>query len=317
MTGSFWKSLPRPNASWTRLGFPIALVILLIGGAIAFPAFGTLQNFEILATFSVVPFVVALGETFVIVGRGVDLSVGSMAGLSGAIFAELSAKGQPGYEAMAITLIIASGYGLLQGLIITKLKVSFFIVTLGGYAILRSQTSVILNGEGISINSPFVDTLANGKIGAVPIIIILAIAAFLISLVLLRATVYGRSLYATGSNPQAALLAGIRTDRITTSAYVVSAFAAGLSGVLLAGQLGAADPAAATGLELTVIAAVLIGGTRFSGGHGGVGLTLLGIIFLQSLSNLLLTAGVNSFWLGTASGIVLVIAVAIDRTRKD
>jgi ribose/xylose/arabinose/galactoside ABC-type transport system permease subunit len=314
---SVWQSLPRPNASWTRLGFPVALVVLLVWGAIAYPAFGTVANFKILAAFSVVPFIIAIGQTFVIVGRGVDLSVGSMAGLSGAIFAELSAHGQPGYEAMGITLLIASAYGLVQGLIITKLKVSFFIVTLAGFSILRSQASVILNGQSVTIASPFLDALSNGTLAGIPVIILLAVLAFAIALIVLRATVYGRSLYATGSNPQAALLAGIPTDRITTIAFVVSAFAAGLGGVLLAGQLGSSEPSAATGLELTSIAAVLLGGTRFSGGHGGVGGTLLGIVFLQCLSNLLLIAGVDSFWLGTASGVVLVIAVAIDRTRKD
>src|SRR5207249_3503918 len=119
------------------------------------------------------------------------------------------------------------------------------------------------------------------------------------------------------SNPQAALLAGIRTDRITTTAYVISASLAGFAGILLVGQLGSSQPSAGTGLELISIAAVLLGGTRFSGGHGGVGGTLLGILFLQLLSNLLLIAGVDAFWLGTASGVVLILAVAIDRTRKD
>ena len=311
------RALPRPNASWSRLAFPIALVILLVGGAIAYPEFGTLTNFRIVIAFSVVPFIIATGQTFVIVGRGVDLSVGSMAGLAGAVFAVLTAHGESALVALTVTMLIAGGWGLLQGLLITKLKVSFFIVTLAGFSIVRSQASVVLKGTSLTVNSPPIDWLSNGLVAGVPIIIIVAAIAFLAALGVMRGTVYGRSLYATGSNPQAALLAGIRTDRITTTAYVISASLAGFAGVLLVGQLGSSQPSAGTGLELISIAAVLLGGTRFSGGHGGVGGTLVGVLFLQLLSNLLLIAGVDAFWLGTASGVVLILAVAIDRTRKD
>jgi ribose transport system permease protein len=312
-----WKSLPRPTASWSRFAFPIALVILLIGGSITYPDFGTLTNFRIVLAFSVVPFIIATGQTFVIVGRGVDLSVGSMAGLTGAVFGELVAHGQPDLLALSLTLLMAAAYGLIQGLIVTKLKVSFFIVTLAGFSILRSQASVVLHGTSLTVNSRLIDWLSNGNIAGVPVILVIAALAFLVALVVLRGTVYGRSLYATGSNPQAAILAGIRTERITTAAYVISATLAGFAGVLLVGQLGSSQPSAGSGLELISIAGVLLGGTRFSGGHGGVGGTLLGIVFLQLLSNLLLIAGVDAFWLGTASGVVLITAVVIDRTRRD
>jgi ribose/xylose/arabinose/galactoside ABC-type transport system permease subunit len=312
-----WNALRRPSANWSRLAFPIALVVLLVGGSLAFPDFGTLTNFRIVLAFSVVPFIIATGQTFVIVGRGVDLSVGSMAGLAGGVFGVLTFHGQPGLLALAITLLMAAGYGLVQGLLITKLKVSFFIVTLAGFSILRSQASVVLKGTSLTVNSPTIDWLSNGIVAGVPVIIIVAVVTFFASLIVMRATVFGRSLYATGSNPQAALLAGIRTDRITTIAYVISATLAGFAGVLLVGQLGSSQPSAGTGLELISIAAVLLGGTRFSGGHGGVGGTLLGIVFLQAMGNLLLIAGIDAFWLGTASGVVLILAVAIDRTRRD
>jgi len=298
--------------------FPFALATMLVIGAIFYPNFRTLDNFRNVLVFASIPLIVSLGQTMVVLGRGVDLSVGSMVGLSGAVFAWLFNNGQSFWVSAVAVLVAGAALGTsVNGMLITKGKVSFLIVTLGTFSIFRSIATVVLNGTSITVDSSTLDNTVNGQVGAVPNIIILAGAFYLGTLVLLRGTTYGRSLYAVGANPDAARLAGIPVDRVMLIAYGISALLAALAGILTVGQLGSAQATAGVGAELISIASVLLGGTRFSGGHGGVTGTLLGVLFLGVLINLLLIAGVNSFWQGTASGLVLIAAVAIDRGRRD
>jgi ribose transport system permease protein len=301
-----------------RWVFPAALATIIAFGAIRFSTFRTFDNVRNVLSFSAIPLVVALGETLVVLGRGVDLSTGSMVGLSGAIFAKLYLDGVPLWLAFFLTLAIGLALGVcLNGFLITKARISFLIVTLGTFSIFRSQVEVLLGGQSVTIFSGTMDRLANGRSHGIPNVVILAGAIYLLTLLLLRATVYGRSLYAVGANPEAARLAGINVDAVMIIAYGLCATLAALAGLLTVGQLGSAQPTAGVGMELAAIAAVLLGGTRFSGGYGGVTRTLLGVIFLGVLNNVLFIGGVSSFWQGTASGLVLIAAVAIDRTRRD
>lgn len=295
-----------------------AFVILVLFCSIALPAFASFDNFRNILTFSAILFIIALGQTLVVLGRGVDLSVGSMVGLSGAILGRLVAMGYDVPFGIALTLLIAIVLGaVVNGMLITKVRISFFIVTLGTFSLFRSQAQVLLGGESLTVRSPFLSELANGRLGPVPNVVLFATVVFLIVLFLQNGTVYGRSLYATGANPVAARLVGIRTDRIRIISYAICALLAAVAGLLTVGQIGSAQPSAGTGLDLSALAAVLLGGTRFSGGHGGVGPTLLGVLFIATLNNALAIAGVNSFWQGTAAGLVLIAAVAIDRSRGE
>jgi ribose transport system permease protein len=241
-----------------------------------------------------------------------------MMALSGAVFAELYLDGSTFVVAFVGALVLGVFLGLVvNGLITTKLKVSFIIVTLGTFAIFRSQATVIVDGQSVTITNSTLEWLANGSIGPIPAIVVVAAAVYLVMLAVLRGTAYGRAVYAVGANPVAARLAGIPVDRIIYVGYGICGGLAALAGLLTVGQLGSAQPTTGTGAELTAIAAVLLGGTRFSGGHGGVTGTVVGVLFLGMLLNLLLIAGVDSFWQGTASGVVLIAAVALDRTRRD
>ena len=206
---------------------------------------------------------------------------------------------------------------LANGVIVTKLRVSFIIVTLGTFSIFRSLADVIINGTSISVYNPTLDWMANGEIGPIPVLIITAVLFYLIMLFVLRGTTFGRSVYAVGANPEAARLSGIPVHRIVIAGYAICGGLAAFAGILTVGQLGSSQPTAGVSAELNSLAAVLLGGTRFSGGHGGVTGTVMGVLFLGTLTNLLLIAGVNSFWQGTASGLVLITAVALDRTRRD
>ena len=135
--------------------------------------------------------------------------------------------------------------------------------------------------------------------------------------VLLNRTVFGRNVYAVGSNPEAARLAGVNVDRVAMICYGICALCAGIAGLLLVGSLGAADPSAGLGNEFFALTAVLLGGTRFSGGAGTLFGTLLGLVFLIVLSNILLLSGLPQFWIGAVQGVVLLVAVGIDRARRD
>ncbi|KRC62801.1 hypothetical protein ASE14_03010 [Agromyces sp. Root81] len=301
----------------TDLVLPIALVVLIVVGLTLFPSFRSVGNFVNILTFSSILLIVAIGETFVVIGRGADLSVGSMVGFSGAILAILVIDGWPPVLAAATALMFGVGIGIAQGLLIAKLRISFLIVTLGTFAILRSQVQVLLQGQSKTVSVPFLETLATGRVGPIPIIVIVAVLAYLLATWVLRGTGFGRALYAVGSSPEAARLAGIPAAKVTIIAFAISALAASFAGLLTVGSLGSAQTTAGTGMEMTALSAVLLGGTRFSGGYGSATRTLFGVLFLGVLNSILYAAGVSSFWQGTASGLVLIAAVALDRTRKD
>ncbi|MEV1169138.1 ABC transporter permease [Nonomuraea sp. NPDC049784] len=308
---------PRFRAS-VELAFPAALLVLLVGAVIAFPSFRVVGTYLDILSFSSVLFIIAIGQTLVVIGRGVDLSVGSMAGLAGAVFATLTVSGWSSAAAAGVALLLGLAVGAIaHGLLITKLGISFMIVTLGTYSLLRSQAQVVLEGKSITIDVGWLDALSNGRVLGIPSVVLLAAGLYLVAVLILRCTGFGRALYATGSNPLAARLAGLPIDRVTIIAFAVSGLFAALAGLLTVGQLGSAQPGGGAGLELTAIAAVLLGGTRFSGGFGSVTRTLVGVLFLAVLNNVLYAAGVSSFWQGTASGAVLIAAVAIDRSRKE
>lgn len=312
--------------SWSvffgRYAFGLALGLLLLYGAARFPQFRTVATFRNVLAFSSIPMIIALGQTLVIISRGVDLSVGSMVGLSGAIFATFISNdwgllfGAPIDGAIAtvvIAVVIGAGF---QGLLITKARISFLIVTLGMFAIVRSLANVVLDGRSITVNAPTLTDVVNDRSFGIPNIVLIAGLAYLLTVLILRVTAYGRALYAVGANPDAARVAGIPVDRVITIAYGLSAMFASVAGLLTVGQLGSAQVSAGAGTELTSIAAVLLGGTRFSGGHGSATRTLMGILFLGFLNTVLRLSGVSSFWQGTASGLVLIAAVAIDRSRE-
>lgn len=302
----------------SKLAFPVALLILVVVGLIAYPTFRTTDSLLNILTFSSILFIVAVGETVVVIGRGVDLSVGSTVGLSGALFATLVAGGWSAPLAALAALALGFVIGTcVHGILITKIGISFLIVTLGTFSLFRSQAQVILDGQSVLVDVPVLTALANDRVFGVPYLVLLAAVVYVLAVLLLRCTGYGRALYAVGSNPDGARLIGLPVDMVLILAYGICGLLAAAAGLLAVGQLGSAQPTGGVGLELAALAAVLLGGTRFSGGFGNVTRTLFGVLFLAVVNNLLYVAGVSSFWQGTASGVVLVAAVALDRTRRD
>jgi ribose/xylose/arabinose/galactoside ABC-type transport system permease subunit len=301
-----------------QAGFLIVIALMLLGALVFLPQLRSSNYLMVqMATYSAV-LIMALGQTFVVVQVGFDLSTGAMQGFVGGLVFLMVGWGLADGPVILLALLAAGaiGYGV-HGLLIAKAKMNFFIVTLASFTILPSLLRVILDGSSKPVFSPALDWLANGSTIGIRNPIILAAVVFAVLWVVLNRTVFGRNVYAVGSNREAARLAGVRVDRVTMASYAICAVCAGIAGLLLLGSLGAADPSAGLGNEFFALTAVLLGGTRFSGGQGSLAGTVLGLLFLVVLSNILLLGGMPQFWIGAVQGVVLLAAVGIDRARRD
>jgi inositol transport system permease protein len=313
-----------------RFGPLLFLLALMVVFAFTNKAFlDPINIFNVMRQISVTG-LIALGMTFVILTAGIDLSVGSLLAFCGMIAAvvakggtantlSLASSGNQGFgwfAALIAAVAVGAAAGGVQGLAITRLKVPPFVVTLGGLTIFRGLTLTVSNGGPISGFTPEMRWFGTGLIGPVPVpVIIFAVAAILCHIVL-RYTRYGRSVYAVGGNAEAARLSGLRVDRILISVYVIVGFFAGLAAFVLSARLNSAEAVAGVGYELTVISAVVIGGTSLFGGIGSVGGTVVGAALIGVLVNGLVLNNVSSYTQQIIIGMILIVAVAFDRWLK-
>ncbi len=304
--------------------------VLVVFGIIA-PNFLSFANLVAMAKHSAIWTILAMGMTFVIIGDGIDLSVGSIAGLCGMLAGGFIVEGLrlPMFDLVIyfhtgmiiiIVLLIGTGLGAVNGLLITRLKVAPFIATLGmmymarGFAMLRSggKTFPNLIGDPSLGNTGF-PKLGAGTIIGIPLVVWIAIALAVIAAYVSKKTPLGRHVYAVGGNADAAKLSGIRVRRIKMATYMFSGFTAALTGLVLSSQLVASHPATGESYELTTIAAVVLGGTSLSGGRGSIGGSVIGALILGVLNDGLVMVGVSSFWQTVIKGFVVVIAVVVDQ----
>ena len=300
-----------------------AVVLLLLIGIFCFfsvtqPDFFSRANIENLLTGSSILFVVSIGMTFVVLTGGIDLSVGSLLALSGIILSELfNDLGLPAPLAVLGTCLIAALLGgAVNGVLIGRLGLSFFVVTLGTLSIYRGLVNIWSDTETTYITSSFIDSIAFGKLLGIPYPIWIMVATYLVGLVVLRWTYFGRDVYAVGGNITAARLSGISVARTLIMVYAIAGLCAGIGGVIQAARLGAASPLVGEATPLDAAAAVLLGGTSFLGGVGGVTGTAVGVLFIGTLQNGLSISGVSSFWQQVVTGVILILAIAIDRLQQ-
>lgn len=299
-------------------GLSLLIIYLLVCAVftILSPYFLTINNFVNIGRTLPVVGIIAIGETLVLIAGGVDLSVGSVAALSGVITGLLwEAAGLP--IGLAATAGLASGVfiGLINGLLVTRLRINPLISTLATFSIVRGLAFVLTNAQMNQLTHPAFLYLGRGNIAGVPVPFILMLALFGIFIFVLRQTPFGRDLYAIGGNPMAARLAGVASRRNLLIVFVLSGLLAGLGGLVQASQLAAGSPQAAVGLEFTVIAAVVLGGTSLAGGKGTLIGTFFGVIILRTLDNGLILTGVSSYYQIFARGAVLILAVGLDQLR--
>lgn len=301
-----------------RTYFPILLFIalIIIFGSMS-SRFLTFGNFAIVLQQTVVLLVAALGMTFVIVAGSIDLSVGSIVAIAALVSASLS--GVIGIWAIFPAALIGMLAGFVNGIIFARGKVPSFMVTLGTLVAYRGIVLYFMRGAPVSItNLDFIRTYS-GRTFNIPNAAIITLVVVIVAYILFNFTVFGREVRAIGGGERVAILTGIRVDRVKIFIFTISGLLCGLAGLLQSARVYAATAQLGTGLELDVIAAVVVGGTPLTGGVGGIFSTVLGAFIITILSNGMNMVGVDPFIQNIAKGIVLIVAVfiTIDRSKID
>jgi ribose/xylose/arabinose/galactoside ABC-type transport system permease subunit len=306
-------------ATWIKprqLTLPLLIVALAIGIGVVEPRFWSSANLSNLLRQLAPLMVLSVGQAFAIIGGGLDLSVAATLAASGAV--GVIAMSHVGV-AFGVTSMLGTGLciGLVNGALITAFDVSPFIITLGTMSVLRGLTLVITGGLPLYDIPPlFLDIFGDGTILGVPVSGLIAAFCMLLGAFLLRRTLFGRYVYAIGANATAAFNSGVRVRRVTLAIYGVSGLMAGVAAVILTSWVSAAQPLAGSGLDLLSIAVVVVGGAALTGGTGSMTGTLYGAIILGMLSNGLNMLGVSSFYQTTSVGVIIIIAVILDRLRN-
>ncbi len=299
-----------------RYGLILSFLLLCLALTLLSDRFLTVNNMVNVLRQSTINGIIAIGMTYVILTAGIDLSVGAILALSAVVTADLLQGGTAVPLAILIGLGIGSTMGLINGLIITKANVPPFVATLGMMTIARGLTLTYTEGRPITGLPDAFRTLGTGSIGPVPVPILLAAAAFIIGYILLTRTALGQFIFAIGNNPTAARFAGISVDRTITFVYVLAGALSALAGMILIARLDSAQPTAGTAYEFDAIAAVVVGGTSFAGGQGGLGGTLVGVLIIAVLNNGLNLLNVSSFYQPVVTGVVIAVALLLHRALR-
>lgn len=296
----------------------LALVVVCIALAFMSPNFLSVSNsFDVMRQVSINA-VIAFGMTLSILLGGIDLSVGSILAVSSVLAAMTMKAGHSAGLAAGIAILAGAAMGSLNGVVIAKGKVAPFIATLGMMTLLRGLALVLSNGSPISgFSSNFFALLGSGYVARlIPVPVVLMLAMFAVFWFVLTRTVFGRHVYATGGNSEAAKLSGVNTDRVQILVYTLSGAMAALAGVILTSRLDSAQPTAGAGYELDAITAVVLGGTSLAGGRGWIFGTLVGALLIGVLNNGLNLMGVSAFYQQVVKGSVILLAVLLDRGGK-
>jgi rhamnose transport system permease protein len=300
-----------------ELGIIGALALLIVVTAILEPRFIHADSLRNLALNASIFAILAVGQTLVIITRSVDLSVGSVLGLSAFFAGDLLSK-HPGLALPVVFLLgiaLGAACGLFNGILVTWGQVPALVVTLGTLYAFRGLAFLWTNGRQVNAETlpdPFLN-LGSDSVAGVPILVLIALAIVALVGQWLRDYRPGRELYAIGSNPEGAKLAGVRSERRVLTAFVLSGALAGLGGVLFTARFGTVDATAGVGYELTVIAAAVVGGVAIFGGTGSVYGAALGALLLTTITSSLIVLKVPAFWQQASIGALLLLAIALDR----
>lgn len=301
-----------------RLGPVLVLVVLWIAMSLASPVFFTQRNVTNLGVQASVVAVLAIGQLIVIVTRGIDLSVGSvlsLATVTGGLAYDTQALGH-GLPVALTMLLTGAAVGALNGLILVKGRIPHaFIVTLAMYYAARGLALVLSDGGSLPGMPPLVQDAGGGFVGEIPVPVIVVLALGLLAFAFMARTRWGRWIYATGGNPEAARRAGIPVARVLISAYALCGLAAGFAGLITAGRTNSGFPTAGNLAELDAIAAVTIGGASLFGGRGNVLNAIVGALILATIRNGLNLLDVSSFWQLLVIGTAILVAVELDVIR--
>lgn len=289
----------------------VMLFLILIVFSVTTPNFFTANNF-LTVIMKQLPFllIISLGMTMAIIAKGIDLSMGSTLALSSCIAAYFLAKGQD-ISGILAALAISCLIGFLNGILITKVHLVPFIATYSMNLVVRGLTYLFMGGLMYYGFSESFCSIAGGSILGISNLLWISGIIFLILLFVIRKTVFGRNLYAVGSNQAATTLSGIDSEKVLIAVYTLNGLLSGITGLLYISRLNAAESTIGSDFTLKMIAATLIGGTRFGGGKGGIGLTLIGVLIMMFLTNAMNLNKVSSLWQDAVFGGVIILSLFI------
>lgn len=311
------SNLLRKLAASPETGVVLACIVAFLGFAIAAPTYYSTDNLQVIGRDLGEFGTLAIGESFVILTGGIDLSVGGLAGFAGIFAGWLNVNHSlPGPVAILLTLLLCAAIGVWHGTTINKLNVPPFVITLVTFTIVKGLSVSMTSGTPITGLSNVFSDLSLYYVGPVPVPAIIFLVVIVAAWFFLERTYVGRQIYSVGGNAEAARLAGIPVKRRITSTYVVSAVLAGLVGIMIDGRLGVADASVSTsGYELIAIAAAVVGGVSLFGGEGRILGIAAGAILLELITNGLNAVNISSYYVTLTQGVVLGIAVLADRIR--
>ncbi len=315
------KSLPRYRFPWARfltaISRLVVLLMIVLLMSLLSPTFLTTGNLLNVLRQAAPIFIIGAGQTVVILARGIDLSMDSVASLTSVVTATLMVDTRiPFYAAMPIGLALGAFLGLINGLIVTKIKLPAFVATFGTWLLYKGLTVLWIDGRVISGFDRGFTFMGSGRWLGIPVIIFIAILVYVVLRILLRHTTFGRKIYAIGANPEASRVSGIKTDRVLIVAFIISAMMATFGSQLYIARIDSAKSDFGEGFTLDAIAATLIGGTSFDGGVGNIEGTVIGALIILVLRNAMNLLGVGAYWQGLATGLVIILAVLGDTYLK-
>ncbi|MFJ4689568.1 MULTISPECIES: ABC transporter permease [unclassified Streptomyces] len=308
------------NISGQNISLVGALALVLILFGVLNDNYFSLSNMQVIAEAATITGLLAIVQTVVIICGGLDISVGSQAGVASVVSAMVfTSTGTNAFLGMAAAVGVGLVIGALNGLIIVYGRVNPTIATLAGLAAYKGLAQLLSDGraQGYVLNDDVFVFLGRGKIAGLPVMVWILIVVAVTVHVLLRYTDIGRNIYAIGGNDTAARLAGININKYLIFVYALIGIVAAIAGILLTARTGSGQPTSGSeGLELKAITAAALGGAALKGGKGGIGGTLLAVALLGALENGLTVQGINSFWQNVAQGALLVVAVVIQQRRS-
>lgn len=311
----------------------IALAVVVAFFSVMAPNFLSASNFLIMFKHVAITAILAIGMTYVILTGGIDLSVGSIAGLGGMVAGAMILNGvtlqplgvvvYPSVPAViAIVLLLGGLAGLFNGVLVARFRIAPFIATLGVLYVARGAAMLLSNGATFpnlvgrpDLGNEGFPLLGSASVLGLPVTVILLAVIALVAAFVAKDTPFGRWVYAIGGNERAALLSGVRVERVKVAVYVISGVCAALVGLIVSSELVAAHPASGETFELSAIAAVVLGGASLSGGRGTVGGALIGACVIGVLGDGLVMMGVSEFWQMVIKGLVIIAAVVLDQLQ--
>ena len=300
-----------------EIGIILILIVLSVLIQLKNPIFLTYSNIIDVCRNTSYTLVIAVVMTFVLIAKGLDLSVGSLMALGGLISSLAMFYGVPILLAVLLGLLVGAAFGVVNAFCIVKLNIPAMIATLGSMYMARGLVLVITKGSPVFPLPEAFGNFGKGYFLGVPYVVLIALLLSIAAHLVLSRTTYGRKVYAIGGNPETAKFAGINVAMVTGSCYLISGVLAALSGILTAARMGSGQPSIGDGTEMTVITAVIIGGTSLNGGAGTILGTVLGALLMNVLSSGMNLVGISAYWQKFVMGLIIIIAVGADMYQRN